>query len=101
MSQKIFLLTFEGNCVNFPLELNFFYFKSSSDLKTASQNRPNTYGPPCIKNWAGQYWWDTLYLANTYEIWLMQLFPRPKSHIRQGPSVATLQFLPAPQLRLH
>ena len=25
----------------------FFYFKSPSDLNTASQNRPNTYGPPC------------------------------------------------------
>ena len=47
MSQKIFLLTFEGNCVNFSLELHFFYFKSPSDLKTASQNRPNTYDPPC------------------------------------------------------
>ena len=66
MSQKIFLLTFEGNCVNFPLELNFFYFKSSSDLKTASQNRPNTYGPPCIKNIIGR---DSI--GGTPCIWLI------------------------------
>jgi hypothetical protein len=36
MSQKK-LLTFEGNCIKFSLELLFFYLKSPSDLKTASQ----------------------------------------------------------------
>jgi hypothetical protein len=34
--------------MNFSLELFiFFYFKSPSDVKTASQNRSNTYGSPC------------------------------------------------------
>ena len=44
-----FLLTFVVNCLSFSLELLFFfYFKSPSDLKTASQNRPNTYASPSI-----------------------------------------------------
>ena len=47
VTKNIFLLIVEGNCVNFSLELFIFYSKSPSDLKTASQNRPNTYGPPC------------------------------------------------------
>ena len=33
---KNILLTFKGVCMNFSLELNFFYLKSPSDLKTAS-----------------------------------------------------------------
>ena len=40
------------------LESIFLYFKSPSDLKTAKQNRQNTYGSPCsvsvnncIENW--------------------------------------------------
>jgi hypothetical protein len=33
--------------MNLSLELFLFYFKSPSDLKTASHNRPNTYGSPC------------------------------------------------------
>ena len=34
--KKYTLLTFKGICMNFSLELIFFYFKSPSDLKTAS-----------------------------------------------------------------
>ena len=46
MHKKYVLLTFEGNCMNFSLFF-FNHFKSPSDLKTALQNRPNTYASPC------------------------------------------------------
>ena len=36
MSQKIYLLTFKGICMNFFTGIENFYFKSLSDLKTAS-----------------------------------------------------------------
>ena len=48
MSKKYTLLTFKGICMNFLLELIFFYFNSPSDLLTASQSCPDTYGTPCI-----------------------------------------------------
>ena len=44
-----------------------FYFKSPTDLKTASQNRPNTYGPPCNKS---SKWKDNIlciYLKTNFE----------------------------------
>ena len=64
MSQKIFLLTFKGICMNFLLELNFFYFKSPSDLSTASQNRSDTYGSPCTQGSNGIF----LFLVNYQSI---------------------------------
>ena len=45
---KNILLTFKGNCMNFSLELLLCYFKSPSDLKTASQNRSDPFGSPCM-----------------------------------------------------
>ena len=44
MSKKYILLTCKGICMNFLLELNFFILSHPVTSKTASQNRPDTYG---------------------------------------------------------
>ena len=64
MSKKYTLLTFKGICMNFFTGIEFFYFKSPSDLSTASQNRSDTYGSPCTQGSNGIF----LFLVNYQSI---------------------------------